>query len=498
MNQKRKSDNDAAEEAEQLDDGPILVWLRQDLRLRDNPALSAAADSERPVIVVYLRPDRNDDWAPGGAACWWLHHSLKSLATELHKRNHRLILRSGQAEKEMLKLAEECQAAGVFWNRCYEPHDRERDEKTEEKLKQAGYVVRTYPGSLLVEPTEIATKQGDPYQVFTPFWKAARSRTDFAAPLPEPETLKTPEIWPESEALDDWELLPAIGWDDEIAETWEPGESAAQETWQAFLDEAIGEYSEGRDFPSRQGTSRLSPHLHYGEISPRQIYANALAKLNRKRTDEKAFERNVSTYLSEIGWREFGYHVLYHFPHTPTHPLRDKFSDFSWESKPSWLKAWQKGQTGYPIVDAGMRELWRTGWMHNRIRMIVASFLTKDLRIHWLEGAKWFWDTLVDADLANNTLGWQWASGCGADAAPYFRVFNPTRQSEKFDPKGRYIRRWCPELADLPDKYLHEPASAPAEVLKRAGIELGKDYPEPIVDHSEQRDAALAEWEKIK
>ena len=481
-----------------LSEGPILVWLRQDLRLRDNPALYAAANTGRSVIVVYLLPDRNDDWFPGGAASWWLHHSLDALTTNLHKRHHQLILRSGSATAEMARLAEDCKAAAVFWNRCYEPADRERDEKTADKLAQAGYQVRSFPGSLLIEPWTLSTKQGDPYQVFTPFWKAARTRVEFASPLPAPESLKTPDQWPDSEELADWKLLPTLDWADEFLERWKPGEDAAHAAWQKFLDDNIAEYGTERDVPSHHGTSRLSPHLHYGEISPRLIYADAVEKINRKQTATESFEKNVNVYLSEIGWREFGYHVLYHFPHTPENPLREKFADFNWETKKSWLKAWQQGQTGYPIVDAGMRELWRTGWMHNRVRMIVASFLTKDLRIHWLEGAKWFWDTLVDADLANNTLGWQWASGCGADAAPYFRVFNPTRQSEKFDPEGNYLRRWCPELADLPDKYLHCPADAPKSVLNKAGVQLGKDYPEPIVDHAEQREAALAEWEKVK
>jgi deoxyribodipyrimidine photo-lyase len=324
--------------------------------------------------------------------------------------------------------------------------------------------------------------------VFTPFWRACRALPPPDTPRPAPGKISKPRTWPASIPLDDLELLPTIGWDAGLAAAWSPGEAGARQRLREFVAHGLTYYHEERNRPDHAGSSRLSPHLHFGEISPRQI-RHAVA---RKRST------GAETFLTEIGWREFAQHVLYHFPHTADAPLRVPFRRFPWNSDRRALRAWQRGRTGYPIVDAGMRELWTTGWMHNRVRMIAGSFLTKDLLISWREGARWFWDTLVDADLASNTLGWQWVSGCGADAAPYFRIFNPVTQGEKFDPQGVYVRRWVPELARLPDRWIHRPWSAPVDVLGAAGVRLGRDYPRPMVDHDQARRAALAALETIR
>ncbi|MCA8986664.1 MAG: deoxyribodipyrimidine photo-lyase, partial [Planctomycetaceae bacterium] len=308
-----------------------------------------------------------------------------------------------------------------------------------------------------------------------------------------------PADFPASDSLDDWKLLPKIPWDAGLVEAWTPGEEAASKLLKDFLKKSVGGYRENRNLPAISGTSRLSPYLHFGEISPRTISHQTIAQIEKfEQQDQQEQIENAEVFLSEIGWREFACSILFHFPHTVKEPLRNQFRDFTWTRNSKWLKAWQRGKTGFPIVDAGMRELWHTGWMHNRVRMIVASFLTKDLQIHWLEGANWFMDTLVDADLASNTLGWQWTAGCGADAAPYFRIFNPVLQSEKFDAEGDYIRQWCPELAKLPDRWIHKPDQAPPNVLRDAGVQLGKTYPKPIVDHSEQRKLALERYDDIR
>lgn len=351
--------------------------------------------------------------------------------------------------------------------------------------------MQTFNASLLFEPWEIENKSGKPYQVFTPFWKMCMSKGVPGELLPPPKDLPAPEEWPESLSTDELSLLPEIDWDKGIRETWTPGENGAQDRLRQFVSHGIEDYARGRDEPALETTSRLSPHLHFGEIGPRQIWhAIQHAGLGREQAADK--------FLSELGWREFSHHLLHHFPGTSEHALREEFRSFPWEHDDALFKAWQRGRTGYPFVDAGMRELWHTGWMHNRARMIVASFLTKDLLLPWQEGARWFWDTLVDADLANNTQGWQWTAGCGADAAPYFRIFNPVSQGEKFDAQGEYVRRWAPELAKLPDKYVHRPWDAPEEVLDEAEVVLGETYPKRIVDHSEARIRALDAYETVK
>jgi deoxyribodipyrimidine photo-lyase len=466
-----------------------LVWFRHDLRLADNPALAAAVERQRPVVCVYVwEPDEERPWPPGAASRWWLHHSLGRLDEALRSAGSQLVIRRGPTTDGLRSLCAEVRASAVFWNRRYEPSIIQRDKRVASALQSEGESVETFNGNLLHEPWEVRTREERAYQVFTPYWRACGALPAPTAPLRAPERIPAPAKWPASVALDELGLLPKIPWDAGLRASWAPGESGAQALFSEFIANGLAGYREERNRPDRPGSSRLSPHLHFGEISPRQIWH----AVRRQRS------RGAETFLTEIGWREFAHHVLYHFPHTPEAPLREPFRRFPWVSNRRAFRAWQQGQTGYPIVDAGLRELWTTGWMHNRVRMIAGSFLTKDLLISWREGSRWFWDTLVDADLANNTLGWQWVSGCGADAAPYFRVFNPVSQAEKFDPEGAYVRHWVPELARVPDRWIHRPWSAPVDVLNAAAVRLGATYPRPIVNHEEARRAALSAWETIK
>jgi deoxyribodipyrimidine photo-lyase len=464
-----------------------LMWFRRDLRLADNPALDAAT-RDSAVIPVYVHADeRADGWAPGAASRWWLHHSLAALAAELGRVGSRLTLRTAdETEGALLALARETGATRVVWNRRFEPAAAAHDRRIEAALRGAGIATESFNASLLHEPGSVANQAGRPFQVFTPFWRHCLARPDPAAPIAAPDCLPAPADWPPSAALDALALRPTRRWDEGLEACWQPGSRGAAERLAAFVREAFDQYTVDRDRPDRTGTSRLSPHLHFGEIGPRQVWhaVRAFAAPRRLRWRE-------SQFLAELGWREFAHHLLHHFPQTPTEPLRPAFAEFPWRDDPAVLAAWRRGRTGYPIVDAGMRELWRTGWMHNRVRMIVGSFLVKDLLLPWNDGARWFWDTLVDADLAANTLGWQWIAGCGADAAPYFRIFNPTAQGRRFDPEGAYVRRYLPELARLPAEWIHEPWKAPAAVLHEARVTLDVDYPRPIVDHAAARGRAL-------
>ncbi len=474
-----------------------ILWFRLNLRLADNPALCAAQRSGGPVVPVYIwSPDEEHPWAPGGASKWWLHQSLAALEASLRAFGSRLILRRGPAVDTLLALAKEAGAKAVFWNRRYEPAVIARDQAVQAALRAEGIEAESFNATLLHEPWTIQNHSGKPFQVFTPFWRHCLSLDDPAVPSAAPRKIASPKRWPESLELDDLELEPRLNWAKGFHRIWQPGEVGAAAALKEFLSRAFDHYGEKRNRPDVAGTSRLSPHLHFGEISPHQVW-HGIKSLAAQR-GLAANEWRRSQFLVEIGWREFAHHLLYYFPHTPAEPLREKFRRFPWRQDAAWLKAWQRGRTGFPIVDAGMRELWTTGWMHNRVRMIVASFLVKDLLISWQEGARWFWDTLVDADLANNTLGWQWTAGCGADAAPFFRVFNPGTQGEKFDPNGDYVRRWCPELATLPTDWIHRPDKAPAAVLRAAGLEPGRDYPQPIVSHAIAREVALEAFARVR
>jgi deoxyribodipyrimidine photo-lyase len=476
-----------------------IVWLRHDLRLDDNPAIAAAA-SRGPIVPVFIwAPDEEAPWAPGAASRWWLHHSLERLAASLAKAGAPLVTRRGPSLAALRTIAEEYAATHITWNRRYEPAIVKRDTGIKKALAAAGLSVESFNGGLLYEPVNVATKVGKPYQVFTPFWRALLTR-----PEPDEPVAAAPKRLVAAQpvkkvtgglAVDELGLLPSISWDTTMKETWSPGEAGATKALETFVGNRLHGYGSERDRPDHAGTSALSPHLHFGEISPRRIW-HAVRKAAGGVPVAK-LTGDAEVFLRELGWREFAHHLLYHFPHTTDVPLRSDYARFPWAKDPVGLRAWRQGRTGYPIVDAGMRQLWATGWMHNRVRMIVASFLVKDLRVSWLEGARWFWDTLVDADLAANTLGWQWAAGCGADAAPYFRIFNPTTQGEKFDPEGSYVRRWVPELSKLSADDIHEPSEADARTLEHAGITLGRDYPEPIVDHAEARKLALEALKKV-
>lgn len=476
-----------------------IVWLRNDLRIQDNPALYKAVKLGHPIIPVYIwSPEEDGEHEAGGATKWWLHQSLESLKRDLDKIGLGLVIKRNKAALGALQeLIEETKARRVFWNRRYEPHNIEIDKRIKSSLKSDDIEVESFYGNLLFEPWEVSTNSGTPYKVFTPFWRACNSLPEPKGPCEIESKAKPFKGKIQSIPLKELRLEPKIKWAEEIRSFWTPGEAGARKRMDAFFESAVYSYNDERNRPDHDGVSYLSPHLHFGEISPRQILYRAKQSLEEQssKDDKKA----VQVYLSEIGWREFAHHIMYHFPDTLTEPLRDNFNNFPWrDDNLQYLKAWQKGLTGFPIVDAGMRQLWAIGWMHNRVRMIVASFLTKDLLISWKLGAEWFWDTLVDADLASNTFGWQWTAGCGADAAPFFRIFNPILQGKKFDPEGDYVRQWVPELKNLPNKWIHEPWTASPEVLESAGINLGETYPNPIVDHGLARNKALEIYQSIK
>ncbi len=474
-----------------------LVWFRQDLRLQDNPALAAAVKRGGAVIPVFILDDSGAGrWPMGRAARWWLHHSLERLGEALAVRGLRLVLARGRSGTALHELLRQTGATAVYWNRCYEPAARAQAKAVETALIADGVDARGFNSALLFEPHTVQNKSGGPFQVFTPFWKHCQT-LDVEEPVRLPAgRVAGPPRWPGSLALADLDLLPRIKWDAGIAQTWEPGEAAAMKRLHRFTAGSIREYGERRNLPSAEGTSALSPHLHFGELGPRQIWA-AVRSLSKESGVFPA-SRGGQVFLSEVGWREFAHHLLFHFPRTPEDPLRREFRAFPWRKNAAHLLAWQHGLTGYPLVDAGMRQLWQTGWMPNRVRMVAASFLVKHLRISWRDGAAWFWDTLVDADLANNTLGWQWTAGCGADAAPFFRIFNPVLQGRKFDPDGAYVRRWVPELNGLPVKLIHQPWLTPVAALASTRFRLGRDYPPPIVDHGKARVAALSAYQSIR
>ncbi|PWG61278.1 cryptochrome/photolyase family protein [Spiribacter halobius] len=476
-----------------------IVWFRRDLRLADNPALQAACAGNRPIVPVYVHaPEELGAWAPGAASDWWLHQSLAALAGELRELGLDLVLRRGPSLQALTRLIRETGADAVHWNRLYEPAIIARDREIKAELRRAGLEVHSHNAALLHEPWTVQTGTGGDYRAFTPFWKACRRREEPPAPAPAPTQLAAPAGGlPEGEPLDAMGLLPAIRWDRKLEGHWQPGSAGAEARLAAFLDDGLASYDEGRDLPAQPATSRLSPHLHFGEIGPRQVWHAVQRRLARDGAG--SLTAGAEAFLAEVGWREFAYHVLFHHPGFPDEPLNPRFSRFPWREDDGRLRhAWERGETGLPMVDAGMRELWATGWMHNRVRMVTGSLLVKNLRLPWQQGERWFWDTLVDADLASNSLGWQWVAGSGADAAPYFRVFNPVRQGERFDPDGEYVARWIPELAGLPAQHRHAPWQAPASALRAAGLRLDEHYPRPVVDLKRSREEALEAFQLIK
>lgn len=475
-----------------------IVWFRRDLRLADNPALAAAAARAEHVVPLFIAEDGDGRtaWRPGGATSWWLHHSLDSLHTALGRLGSRLILRRGRPDAVLADVTRETGATAVYWNRRYDRDGRATDTRLKGDLWTQGIEAESFNAALLFEPWTVRTKADGPFKVYTPFYKACLAMPPPSAPQPAPRRLVAPPTWPPSESLDGWRLRPSTpDWAGGLRATWTPGEPAALARLAAFLDTQLEGYAASRDRPGVDGTSRLSPYLAVGEIGPRQIWHAV------RMTADGAASRcagDAQKFLSEVIWREFAHHLLYHNETLPEVNFQPAFDAFPWRDDPAALRAWQKGRTGIPIVDAGMRQLWHTGWMHNRVRMIAGSFLVKNLLVHWRHGADWFWDTLVDADLANNAFGWQWIAGSGADAAPYFRVFNPVLQGERFDPAGDYIRTYVPELSALPASFIHKPWQAPDDVLHRAGVALRRTYPVPIVDLAASRERALNAFATIK
>ncbi len=465
------------------DHNTIIVWLREDLRLGDHPAFEAAVRAGGAVVPVFVwSPEEEGRWAAGGASRWWLHHSLARMEEALAGCGSRLVIRAGPVAETLQALCKETGARMVHCSRRYGPVGAAQETRVTETLHAAGVTLRRF-WVLLYEAELIATGQGTPYQVFTPFWRRCLAQGEPRMPLPRVTRLPAPARWPAGVALASLGLMPKMAWAGGISRAWTPGEAGAQAALREFIREAkrVENYPADRDVPAVVGTSRLSPYLHFGEIGPHTVWHAVRG----------AAKTGGEAYLRQLGWREFAQHLLHHFPHTAERPLRADYGYFPWREDALGLRAWQRGQTGYPIIDAGMRQLWETGWMHNRVRMIVASFLVKDLLIAWQAGAAWFWDTLVDADLANNTMGWQWAGGCGADAAPYFRVFNPVLQGEKFDTQGDYVKRYVPELAHVPARWIHKPWLMPELELAAAGVILGKQYPAPIIGHTAARIRAL-------
>lgn len=468
-----------------------IVWFRQDLRLSDNPALHFAAENDYNIIPLFILDDENaGEWKRGGAARWWLYKSLQSLNKSL---SGNMVFRKGKADEILPEIVEESGALAVFWNRCYEPWRISRDERIKTILKEKRVEAQSFNGSLLWEPWDIKKDDGTPYKVFTPYYrKGCLNAKAPDEPKPKPKNIKFADFSPRySES--DLDLLPKIQWYRKMEDHWDISEDGAQKRLHHFLENGLKGYKEDRNRPDFDNTSQLSPYLHHGEISVRQIWYEA-----RSKGMDCAPEKDVDHFCSELGWREFSYSLLYYNPDLPREPIQKKFEAFPWDKNDKALLRWQKGQTGIPIVDAGMRQLWETGWMHNRVRMIVASLLIKNMLLHWHEGEEWFWDCLVDADFANNSASWQWVAGCGADAAPYFRIFNPVTQGQKFDPEGDYIRKYVPELKHLPTKHLYAPWEAPPMILKGANIELGKDYPEPVVDLKGSRERALEAFKSLK
>jgi deoxyribodipyrimidine photo-lyase len=467
-----------------------IFWFRRDLRLSDNPALAAALANHDQILPLYVHaPQEETPWQPGAASRWWLHHALSDLFAQLHGG---LLIRHGDSLATLLELVRDTAAEAVYWNRLYEPAAVRRDTEIKKVLRAAGVKVVSDNAALLFEPWELCNRQGNAYRVFTPFWKRL---LEFGLPQPSAGSQASRgKLMQAAEqgtlgagSVDELGLRPGLPWEGGLAKAWRPTRAGVEARLDEFLAADLRDYAHGRDLPGRDQVSRLSPYLHFGQLGPREIVL-ACRKVPHAAAD----------FLRQLGWREFAHHLLFHFPHTCEEPMDDRFREFPWRQDGPAQCAWQKGETGIPLVDAGMRQLWASGWMHNRVRMIVASFLTKNLLLSWQGGARWFWDTLVDADLASNSLGWQWTAGCGADAAPFFRVFNPVLQGERFDPRGDYVRQWVPVLSNVPAKWIQRPWAAPEDVLREAGVVLGENYPHPIVDLKETRLRALDAWGRVR
>ena len=473
-----------------------ILWFRQDLRLSDNRALAQALEDGHFVVPLFIwAPEEEVPWEPGEASRWWQHHALADLQAQLKDRGAKLLLRqtgSGRSSEDILReVAKATKAESVYWNRRYEPSVIARDTRIKSNLQADGFHIVSANSGMLFEPHEIANKAGKPFRVFTPMW---RHYSTLEIPKPvdvDLKRLETPKRLPKVDTLKGLGLLPKIPWDGGFSEFWgKPTRASMLERLDGFIAKKAEVYVPNRDFPEIDGTTRLSPFLHFGQIGPRELWARFASARNHS----AAFDDGI---MRQVIWREFAHHLLFHFPQTTSEPLNPKFANFPWKSTETFLRAWQKGETGYPIVDAGMRQLWQTGWMHNRVRMIVGSLLVKHLLQHWHQGARWFWDTLADADLANNTMGWQWIGGCGADAAPYFRIFNPMSQGEKFDKDGAYVKKYVPELANVPAKFIHQPWELGELELSGCGVVLGRDYPAPVIPHAEGRQQALAAFKRM-
>lgn len=465
---------------------PILLWFRQDLRLQDHQALQEACRAKCPVLAVFIE---DPGFPIGTASRWWRFHALQDLENQLAHLGIRLIIRQGDSFQHLVQLMEQTQAKHLFFHRRYTPAGQQQDKLIQQHFEKQGCCVKAYPGFLLAEPWEIVNQQGKSYQIFTPFWKALERHLSFQTPFlaEAPKAIFPYTHQGDLESVNSVTLFQEPAWAGSLGAFWEVGEAAAHKHFINFLQKPVETYQRDRDIPHLAGTSFLSPYLHLGQISIHRLYAETRKASLQTNFTFDGFE----TFLKELGWRDFSYHLLHQFPSLKTHPFRRKFEQFPWEENAAWLEKWQTGQTGYPLVDAGMRQLWKLGWMHNRVRMITASFLVKHLRIPWQQGEAWFWDTLVDADPASNPANWQWVAGCGADAAPYIRIFNPLSQGEKFDPEGRYIKTFVPELKDLPAPWVHRPFEAPSFLLAQSGVELGKTYPFPFVAHDKARQHAL-------
>jgi deoxyribodipyrimidine photo-lyase len=457
--------------------------------LADNPALHHAASSGRAIVPLYLL-EKDAEGRLGGAGAWWLHRSLKALHRDLAALGAPLVLRRGAPLETLLDLIGETGADTLLWNRRYDPHGSSTDRAVGRALAGRGISVHTTNASLLFEPDEVLNQDGEPFRQFAPFWRCCLARPEPARPLPRPRSLiGHPGV--AGDTLSDWRLAsPTPGRTSGICTTWTPGEDAAAARLADFIDERLAHYARHRDDLERDGTSRLSPYLAFGEIGPRQLWHAARRAA--------AATPGVDKFLRELGWREFCHHMLHHFPDLADHPLRPEFRQFPWlDDEPAW-HAFTAGRTGYPLVDAGMRMLWETGWIPNRVRMVVASFLVKDLLLPWQRGEAWFRETLVDADVAINACNWQWVTGSAVESAPFFRIFNPVLQGSKFDPHGHFVRRWVPELSELPDRFVHCPWQAPADVLAGGNLVLGRTYPTPIVEHSWARRRALDAFERMR